>query len=330
MSDPFRLVADFNSEIIGLEAPHPPTRLSLHRKGRRIEHLVEELKEFHAAPTIEDEIDALIDLIYVGMGALHEMGVDGLQHFYEVHNCNMQRVRGENPNRPDAGGWDGFDAVKPEGWVGPDHAAVIEATGGVLPPSPRAFDDVYRGPCPIPPPSEVTYVKPKVILVGHGRHGKDTAAEMLRDKYGFRFCSSSLFCAERVMLPAFKAYGLSYGDAETCFDDRHGSSPVGDHREFWFKNIQAYCTPDKARLAKELFEAGNDIYVGIRDRREFWAARLAIPGLLTVWVDASDRLPPEGAGSMNIEPWMCDVVLDNNGDLEQLLLGVDRLVEAML
>src|SRR6185369_672766 len=118
---------------------------------------------------------------------------------------------GENARRPDAEGLDGFDAVKPEGWVGPDHAAVIAAVGprgstGTVDASfsPRS-DPVYLGPCPIPPEAsvELDVHKPRIVLVGHGRHGKDTVAEMLRDEYGFSFCSSSLFCAERVMMPAF-------------------------------------------------------------------------------------------------------------------------------
>jgi hypothetical protein len=325
MSDPFRLVADFNAEVLGIEAPQEAKRLSPHRKGRRLNHLCEEIVEYHDAVTLEDEVDALVDLIYVAMGDLYERGVDGLQHFLEVHNCNMNRVRGENANRPPEPGeeWDGFDAVKPDGWKGPEHGRIIAGTvRHVEAVEGEAVDPVFKGPCPIPPPTDNG--QPKVILIGHGRHGKDTVAEMLRTRWGMRFCSSSLFCAERVMMPAFAEFGLRYSDAEACFNDRHGSSPVGDHREFWYKKISEYNHPDKARLARELL-AENDIYVGVRDRRELWATRLVFPDALVVWVDASNRLEPEGAGSINVEPWMADVVLDNNGDLEQLQLGVDRL-----
>jgi hypothetical protein len=32
--------------------------------------------------------------------------------------------------------------------------------------------------------------KPKLLVIGHGRHGKDTVCEMLRDHYGYTFESS--------------------------------------------------------------------------------------------------------------------------------------------
>ena len=34
---------------------------------------------------------------------------------------------------------------------------------------------------------------PKLLVVGHGRHGKDTVCEML-EAYGYTFQSSSKFC----------------------------------------------------------------------------------------------------------------------------------------
>jgi len=37
---------------------------------------------------------------------------------------------------------------------------------------------------------------PKLLVIGHGRHGKDTVCEILRDKYGFSFESSSQFCSK--------------------------------------------------------------------------------------------------------------------------------------
>lgn len=350
MQDPFRLAAEFNEKIIGLPAPDRPRMLSRDRKQRRMNHFYEEVLEYSQARTTADEVDALVDLIYVAAGALHEMGVDGMAHFTEVHEANMRRVRGDNPQRPTPDGQPVYDAVKPEGWVGPNHMTVMaramfERHRKFQP----RYESVYLGKCPISPLGDnplllevpmtthegpLIYGKigpshnggPKLILVGHGRHGKDTVAEMLRDRYGFRFCSSSLFCAERVMMPAFSEMGITYDSAETCFEDRHGFSAVGDHRTFWFDRIKEYCNPDKARLARELFEQ-NDIYVGMRDRRELWATKLAFPGVKVVWVDASDRLPPEQGSSMNIEPWMADFFLDNSGDLSQLELGVKRLME---
>jgi translation elongation factor EF-1alpha len=36
----------------------------------------------------------------------------------------------------------------------------------------------------------------KLLVIGHGRHGKDTVCEMLRDDYGYTFESSSKFCSK--------------------------------------------------------------------------------------------------------------------------------------
>ena len=67
-------VERFNREIIGLPIPETPQRLSEGRKLHAVSHLLEELKEFKAAETIEDEADALLDLSYVALGRLIEMG----------------------------------------------------------------------------------------------------------------------------------------------------------------------------------------------------------------------------------------------------------------
>jgi len=39
-------------------------------------------------------------------------------------------------------------------------------------------------------------MKSKLLVIGHGRHGKDTVCEILRDKYDYSFESSSQFCSK--------------------------------------------------------------------------------------------------------------------------------------
>ena len=43
--------------------------------------------------------------------------------------------------------------------------------------------------------------KKHIYIVGHGRHGKDTVAEILRDRFGFTFTASSWFMADKVIFP---------------------------------------------------------------------------------------------------------------------------------
>lgn len=177
----------------------------------------------------------------------------------------------------------------------------------------------------------------KIAVIGHARHGKDTVCEMLRDRYGFEFTSSSLFCAERVVFPRYRAWCMGGQDviferhigwpkddpgwitADDCFNDR------SNHRALWFDLIADYCKPDAARLARDILEK-HDVYAGIRSTREFHAAVNEGIFDLVLWVDRSKHLPKEPKTSMELQPWMADFVIDNNGSLDDLEREVDRLV----
>lgn len=155
---------------------------------------------------------------------------------------------------------------------------------------------------------------PKICIVGHGRHGKDTVAETLQIHYGMSFASSSEFLAERILFPLLKdEYG--YNSWQDCFDDR------SNHRAEWYDAIVEYVADDPAKLGREIFD-GSDIYCGLRNKREFHAMRNSGVFDIAVWVDRSDHLPPEPTSSMTIEPWMADFIIDNNGSLDDLTFAV--------
>lgn len=121
-------VARFNREIIGYPQPERVSTLSPARKDFRAGHLREEIQEFEMATEAGDTpaaADAMIDLIYVALGTLYEMGVSSGPVFDAVHHANMQKVRGEKSTRP---GSQGHDAIKPEGWEAPNHDWILEAT----------------------------------------------------------------------------------------------------------------------------------------------------------------------------------------------------------
>jgi hypothetical protein len=163
---------------------------------------------------------------------------------------------------------------------------------------------------------------PKLLVIGHGRHGKDTVCEILRDRYGFRFQSSSEFCARKFIYDELKLkYG--YADYEQCYRDRH------NHRSEWYDMIHAYCQDDYARLGRDIF-AENDIYCGLRNKSEFHAMRNTGVFDYCVWVDRSDHAPPEPRDSMNLEIWMADHVIDNNSTLEVLHRSVGDLADYLL
>jgi hypothetical protein len=161
----------------------------------------------------------------------------------------------------------------------------------------------------------------RLIIVGHARHGKDTVGDLFTKLGGFEWASSSYVAADKVVRPYLKKfYDVEYDTVDECFMDRM------HYRAAWYDAITAYNTPDKTKLAQDIF-AVNDIYVGLRNKKELWAIRAAGMVDHVVWVDALDRLPPEPASSMSIEPCMADFHIDNNGSLEETEFNVKRLVD---
>jgi hypothetical protein len=163
---------------------------------------------------------------------------------------------------------------------------------------------------------------PKLLIIGHGRHGKDTVCDILRDQYGFQFQSSSEFCARKFIYDELR-HKYGYTSYEQCYQDRH------NHRAEWYDMIHAYCADDYARLGRDIF-AENDIYCGLRNRAEFHAMRNTGVFDYCIWVDRSDHLPPEPRDSMNLEIWMANHVIDNNGDLEDLRRNTCDLADYLL
>ncbi len=163
---------------------------------------------------------------------------------------------------------------------------------------------------------------PKLLVIGHGRHGKDTVCEILRDEYGFNFLSSSEFCSRKFIFNELKdKYG--YQNEQECFLDR------SNHRTEWFEMIRDYCLADPSRLGKEIFEE-YDIYCGLRNNREFHSIRNQRVFDHAIWVDRSEHLPLEDPSSMNLEMWMADYVIDNNGTLDDLTNRIHELMGTLL
>lgn len=161
-------------------------------------------------------------------------------------------------------------------------------------------------------------MKPKLLVIGHGRHGKDTVCDILADKYGYNFKSSSKFCSELFIYNDLKdKYG--YKNEDECYNDRH------NHRAEWYDAICDYNVPDAARLGREIF-LEHDIYCGLRNKKEFHAMKNTGVFDYAIWVDRSDFLPPESKDSMSLEQWMADYTIDNNGTLEDLEFNIDQLI----
>lgn len=175
----------------------------------------------------------------------------------------------------------------------------------------------------------MSIIRPKLLIIGHARHGKDTVGDWFVKK-GYTFVSSSRFVLEKAVWPEFKnrasrkplqseahllpfTYSAwpDYFTQEECFADRD------KFRAFWFECITAYNRPDRSRLGRELY-AAYDMYVGLRNWHELEALRLHKAFDLCVWVDASERCGPEPESSCTVTSAQADVIIDNNGTLDGL------------
>ena len=172
-------------------------------------------------------------------------------------------------------------------------------------------------------------MKRKLLIIGHGRHGKDTVAEMLRDHHGYTFASSSEYVGRKAIWPRIRGWwgkllapsGMKYNTFDECFADR------GNHRDYWGNAISEYNTPDKTRTAAEMLHDGYDIYVGMRRYDELYAVEDAELFDAIIWVDRLEHLPPEPITSMNLNLGDATFYLDNNGSLLDLLVAVNLMVE---
>jgi predicted HAD superfamily Cof-like phosphohydrolase len=77
----------------------------------------EEVQELKDSTTPVDDLDALVDILVVTIGAIHSMGADAEGAWREVMATNfakVDRVTGRVHKREDG------KVLKPEGWTAPD------------------------------------------------------------------------------------------------------------------------------------------------------------------------------------------------------------------
>ena len=162
---------------------------------------------------------------------------------------------------------------------------------------------------------------PNLMICGHGQHGKDTLAELLSDIAGFKYASSSLICSRYVYNLMRDVYG--YKSPNECFLDRR------NHRADWYDAITRINTPDPTSLAKQVLLESN-IYVGMRSLRELNACKHENLFDHYIWVDASERMPPEGSDSIEIGSIDCDIIIDNNGPPSEFRSIAVRLADSLI
>ncbi len=114
IDEPFEDVREFQ-KTFGYPVGCQPQKLERAVKERRLMWLREELDEFAAADTVEDQADAIIDLMYFAFGCLVEMGVPPHGVWNAVHKANMAKLWPDGVHTSAVG-----KVVKPEEWQSPE------------------------------------------------------------------------------------------------------------------------------------------------------------------------------------------------------------------
>jgi len=155
----------------------------------------------------------------------------------------------------------------------------------------------------------------KLLILGHGRHGKDTVAGMLKEEFGLTHLSSSEASATVFVFDALKDK-YSYSSVDECFEDRL------NHRAEWYDLICEYNAEDQARLAKEIVERA-DIYVGMRSLTELNACIKAdvFDCIIGVW-DPRKPLEPEDSMSIDVGNYSQVLIIND--------MGLDELREKVI
>lgn len=160
-----------------------------------------------------------------------------------------------------------------------------------------------------------------LVITGHKNHGKGTVCSLFHRLTGLQSASSSRFALDELELfDRLKERGLFYNSKDEAYEDR------GRHRDIWFQEIRRLTFEGDQLLGRTLFSRF-PVYDGIRNREELLAlTEMGLVGAI-IWVDASQRLPPEGTDSMTVTQEDATHFVDNNGSKSDLALNMSLLVK---
>jgi hypothetical protein len=152
---------------------------------------------------------------------------------------------------------------------------------------------------------------PTIMLVGHGRCGKDVGGEYLARITGLRFAGTT------------SKYLLKYVAAELKQEEEYAYVNRHANRQTWYEVGNRLRRNDPGLLIREALEHG-DITGGVRDRDEIVHARRTGIIDLIVWVNNN---------RVDVDPTLmfssadCDYQVDNHGTLEEYYFRLYRLAK---
>lgn len=121
-----RDVRAFHEKFV-LPLPTKPQQLDDELMAFRIQFIHEEAAEYEMAAATEDlheQLDALVDLVYVVIGTALMSGFDFEEAWRRVHRANMRKVKPASADESKRG--HALDVVKPPGWVAPDLSDLVK------------------------------------------------------------------------------------------------------------------------------------------------------------------------------------------------------------
>lgn len=138
MTNPFRDQAKFMTAC-DQNVGNPAATKQYEMYYGLIKEEVAELMEAHSAGNKVEQLDALIDILVVTIGAIHSMGADGEGAWNEVMRTNFAKIdpaTGKVTKRSDG------KVLKPEGWKPPELSQFLTVQwdhySGL--PSPEAYE----------------------------------------------------------------------------------------------------------------------------------------------------------------------------------------------
>lgn len=116
MNQEYSLVRQFHLAF-GIPVSRAPKGISVKRRRFRAKLLREEVREFVRAENLVEETDALLDIIYLALGGLVELGVKPAIPFKIVHRSNLAKRWPNGTRRRNRSG----KPLKPPQWVSPSR-----------------------------------------------------------------------------------------------------------------------------------------------------------------------------------------------------------------
>ena len=119
-------IKDFH-EKFGLKYEGKPRTLPNELRVFRIDFMDEEISEYAMASAqkdLHDQLDALVDLVYVALGTATLHGFNFPEAWRRVHEANMKKVRATDIK--DSKRRSIYDVIKPLGWEPPDLSDLVK------------------------------------------------------------------------------------------------------------------------------------------------------------------------------------------------------------